>query len=93
MVGISVAALISQFMAKHRLASVRDGYVLEDLIRRLNLTDVFRAATQAKTTWLSRRSSYLSWRMGLALFLLVNTAILILSIVKPAVFAGPPATP
>ncbi len=91
--GIAVPALASQFMAKHRHASQRDGRVLEELVKKLGMTEIFAPADEVKSTWLSRRSSYVAWRMGLGVFLIMNSAILILAIAYPEVFVGPPAHP
>jgi hypothetical protein len=91
--GMMVALLASQLMAKHRYASQRDGQILESLVRRLDMAEVFNAAANVKSTWLSRRSSYLSWRIGLGIFLVFNIAILVLSIVRPEVFGVPAVSP
>jgi hypothetical protein len=77
-------------MAKHRYASQRDGKVLEKLVDSLDMNDIFSVANEVKTTWLSRRSSYVSWRIGLTIFLVVNMAIFILAIVHPDVFGTSP---
>lgn len=91
--GITVAALASQFMAKHRHASQRDGQMLADLVEDLGMVDAFRRADRVKATWLSRRSSYLSWRIGLGIFIIVNITVLILAIVYPEAFGSPSALP
>ena len=91
--GITIATLASHFMAKHRLASVRDGQILSDLIKKLDMADVFDVADRVKSTWLSRRSSYLTWRVGLVFFIIVNAAVLVVSIVHPEAFAAPPTCP
>jgi hypothetical protein len=80
-------------MAKHRHASQRDGQMLADLVEDLGMVDAFRRADRVKTTWLSRRSSYLSWRIGLGIFIIVNITVLILAIVYPEAFGAPSALP
>lgn len=91
LVGVVVAALASQFMATHRHASQRDGRILQELVQRLELVDVMRTADEVKSLWLSRRSSYFSWRIGLGVLLVANLAILAVSIAQPSLLAGPAA--
>lgn len=86
--GITVAALASQFMAKHRYASQRDGQVLVSLIEALGMTEIFRSADKVKTTWLSRRSSYLSWRIGLIIFIIANATIIAITFTYPKALGG-----
>jgi hypothetical protein len=87
--GIVIVVLVSQFMAKHRHASQRDGRVLAELAERLELSDILEVADEVKSPWLSRRSSYVLWRIGLTVFLLINISILVLAIVYPEIFAVP----
>jgi hypothetical protein len=91
--GVGVAALVSQFMAKHRHASLRDGLVLEELVKRLGLEDLFGVADGVKATWLVRRSSYRAWRIGLGIFLILNLGILVTSMVYPDALAGSTTCP
>ena len=90
-VGVLVALLASQFMATHRHASQRDGRILQELVDRLDLADVMKTADEVKAPWLSRRSSYFSWRIGLGILMVANLGILIVSIVHPGILTGPSA--
>ena len=91
--GITVAVLASQFMAKHRHASQRDGQVLVDLVKDLGMTEMFRGAEKVKASWLGRRSSYLSWRIGLGICIIANATVLVLAVGYPEVFGGTSASP
>jgi hypothetical protein len=91
--GVAVAALVSQFMAKHRHASLRDGLILQELVKKLDLDELFSVADGVKSTWLVSRSSYRSWRIGLGVFLLLNVGILVTSIAYPEALAGSAVCP
>jgi len=85
------ALLASQFMATHRNASLRDGRILQELVLRLGLVDVMKTADEVKAPWLSRRSSYFAWRIGLGILMVANLGILTVSILHPSIFTGPSA--
>ena len=54
------------------------------------MTEIFRGADKVKASWLGRRSSYLSWRIGLAIFVMANATVLVLAVACPEIFAGAP---
>ena len=95
--GILVAAMSMQLLAKHRLLEGLDRYLMKEIELRLGIPALsnrewgfsrnggfaLTGAGAPKHSWFRKRRSYVVWQVGLALFGLVNVAIIVVTWICP----------
>jgi hypothetical protein len=94
--GIVLAAMAMQLMAKHRYYSALDVAEMRRLERKLQLPPIADRKRQGdsypgvRALWISRRRSYYFWQVGFSAFVLVNAVVLVIAIGRPALLTSRP---
>lgn len=100
--GMLVAALSMQLMAKHRLLEGVDRRKLAELEQRLDIERLsdrgwgwdagkfsLSGAGAPRDSWFRRRKSYVVWQSGIALFGLANLSVIAVTVLGPSLLTGP----